>query len=415
MIQLTVASRRTRSLADFDPEVARLVDAEDERQRQGLQLIASENLVSAAVREAVGSVFTDKYAEGRPGKRYYSGCQFSDEVEELAEHRARKLYDTDYHVNVQPHSGTQANLAVYLATLKPGDRILAMDLAMGGHLSHGSPYNASGKLYEPHFYGVSREDEQIDYDEVARLAHEVKPKLIVSGASAYPRFIDFERFASIAKDVGALLHTDMAHIAGLIAAGEHPTPFGHADFVTTTTHKTLRGPRGGLLFCKQEHMRKANSAVFPGMQGGPLMHQIAGKAVAFREAMTPEFKEYQQTVCKNAAVLADGLQKRGFRIVGGGTDNHMVLVDMAGKMTGAEAEEMLRANHIYVNKNLIPFDPLPASKTSGIRIGTPAMTSRGLGPEDFVEVAEIMADVMLGETTEGVARVEAICAQLTAG
>ena len=414
MIQLTVASRRTRSLAEFDPEVAHLVEAEDNRQRQGLQLIASENLVSAAVREAVGSVFTDKYAEGRPGKRYYSGCEFSDQVEELAERRAQELYGTDYHVNVQPHSGTQANLAVYLAVLKPGDRILAMDLAMGGHLSHGSPYNASGKLYEPHFYGVSRETEQIDYDEVARLAHEVQPKLIVSGASAYPRFIDFERFATIAKDVGALLHTDMAHIAGLIAAGEHPTPFGHADFITTTTHKTLRGPRGGLLFCKQEHKKKANSAVFPGMQGGPLMHVIAAKAVAFREAMMPEFKQYQKTVRKNAAVLADGLQKRGFRIVGGGTDNHMVLVDMQGKMTGAEAEELLRDNHMYVNKNLIPFDPLPASKTSGIRIGTPAMTSRGLEPSDFAQVAEIMADVLLGETTEGVARVEAICARLTA-
>jgi glycine hydroxymethyltransferase len=413
MIQLTIASRRTRTLAEFDPEVAKLVTAEDERQRQGLQLIASENLVSAAVREAVGSVFTDKYAEGRPGKRYYSGCQFADEVEVLAENRARELYKTDYHVNVQPHSGTQANLAVYLATLKPGDRILSMDLAMGGHLSHGSPYNASGKLYEPHFYGVSREDEQIDYDQIARLAAEVKPKLIVSGASAYPRFIDFERFAAIAKDVGALLHTDMAHIAGLIAAEEHPSPFGHADFVTTTTHKTLRGPRGGLLFCKQEHMKKINSAVFPGMQGGPLMHQIAGKAVAFREAMTPAFKEYQQTVRKNAAVLAEGLAERGFRIVGGGTDNHMVLVDMQGKMTGAEAEELLRANHIYVNKNLIPFDPLPASKTSGIRIGTPAMTSRGLGPEEFTEVAQIMADVLLGETDEGIARVEAICAQLS--
>jgi len=412
MNPLTIASRRHRTLAEFDPEVARLVDAEDRRQRHGLQLIASENLVSAAVREAVGSVFTDKYAEGRPGKRYYSGCEWSDEVELLAEHRARQLYQTDYHVNVQPHSGTQANLAVYLAVLKPGDRILAMDLAMGGHLSHGSPYNASGKLYEPHFYGVSRETEQIDYDEVARLAREVQPKLIISGASAYPRFIDFERFAAIAKEVGAYLHTDMAHIAGLIAAGEHPSPFGHADFVTTTTHKTLRGPRGGLLFCRPELEKKVNSAVFPGMQGGPLMHQIAGKAVAFLEATTPEFKQYQKTVRENAAVLAEGLAKRGFRIVGGGTDNHMVLVDMQGKMTGAEAEERLRVNHIYVNKNLIPFDPLPASKTSGIRIGTPAMTSRGLTPDDFAEVAQIMADVLLGETDEGVARVEAICAKL---
>ncbi len=413
MIQFETASRRTHTLAEADPEVAELVTEEDRRQRHGLQLIASENLVSAAVREAVGSVFTDKYAEGRPGRRYYSGCEFADQVEELAENRARELYATDYHVNVQPHSGTQANLAVYLATLEPGDKILAMDLAMGGHLSHGSPYNASGKLYEAHFYGVSRDTEQIDYDELARIAEEVQPKLIVSGASAYARFIDFARFAEIAKSVGALLHTDMAHIAGLIAAGEHPSPFGHADFVTTTTHKTLRGPRGGLLFCKQEYRKKVNSAVFPGMQGGPLMHQIAGKAVAFREAMTPAFRAYQQTVRKNAAVLAEGLSQRGFRIVGGGTDNHMVLVDMNGRTTGAEAEEALRQNHIYVNKNLIPFDQLPPSKTSGIRIGTPAMTSRGLTPDDFAEVAQLMADVLLGETTDGVARVEAICARLT--
>jgi glycine hydroxymethyltransferase len=409
MTDLMTETRRTRSLADADPDVARLIDNEDQRQREGLQLIASENLVSAAVREAVGSVFTDKYAEGRPGRRYYSGCQWADEVEELAESRAQELFKTDYHVNVQPHSGTQANLAVYLATIKPGDKILSMDLAMGGHLSHGSPYNASGKLYAPSFYGVSRENERIDYDEVERLAAEVRPKIIVAGASAYPRVIDFERFGAIAKGVGALLVTDIAHIAGLVAADEHPTPFGHADFVTTTTHKTLRGPRGGMVFCTDEHKKKMNSAVFPGMQGGPLMHQIAGKAVAFGEANTEEFRAYQRTVRKNATVLAERLTERGFRIMSGGTDNHLVLVDLVGKMTGAEAEEALRNNHIYVNKNLIPFDPLPASKTSGIRIGTPAMTSRGLGPDEFVKVADVISDVLLGETTDGRAQVEAIC------
>ncbi len=410
MTTTTTQTRATLRLADADSEVAQLIAHEDQRQRHGLQLIASENLVSAAVREAVGSVFTDKYAEGRPGKRYYSGCQWADEVEQLAERRAQALFDTDYHVNVQPHSGTQANLGVYLACIKPGDKILSMDLAMGGHLSHGSPYNASGKLYSPSFYGVSRDDERIDYDEVERLAAEVRPKIIVAGASAYPRVIDFERFGAIAKGVGALLLTDIAHIAGLVATGEHPSPFGHADFVTTTTHKTLRGPRGGMVFCTEEHRRKVNSAVFPGMQGGPLMHQIAGKAVAFAEAATPEFRTYQKTVCKNAAVLSERLIERGFRIMSGGTDNHLVLLDLVGKMTGAEAEETLRENHIYVNKNLIPFDPLPASKTSGVRIGTPAMTSRGLGPEQFLAVADVIADVLLGETTTGRERVEAICA-----
>ncbi len=409
MTPLDVAARRTLSLEEADPEVAALVASEDTRQQHGLQLIASENLVSAAVRQAVGSVFTDKYAEGRPGRRYYSGCEFADQVEELAERRAQKLFETDYHVNTQPHSGTQANLAIYLSMLKPGDRILAMDLAMGGHLSHGSPFNASGKLYEPHFYGVRKDDERIDYDEVARLAVEVQPKLIVAGASAYPRAIDFARFGEIAASVGAYLMTDIAHIAGLVAADEHPTPFGHADFVTTTTHKTLRGPRGGLLFCKPEHKRKVNSAVFPGMQGGPLMHQIAGKAVAFGEAMQPAFKAYQQTVKQNAVNLAARLAERGFRMVSGGTDNHMVLVDMCGTMTGAEAEEALRENHIYVNKNLIPYDTETATRTSGIRIGTPAMTSRGLGPGEFLDVADLIADILQGKTEGAIGRVEAIC------
>ena len=385
-----------RSLAEVDPEVASLIEQEDLRQSRGLQLIASENMVSDAVRAAAGSRFTNKYAEGRPGRRYYSGCEQSDEVERLAERRAQALFSTDYHVNVQPHSGTQANLAAYLATLKPGDRILAMDLAMGGHLSHGSPYNASGKLYEAHFYGVSREDERIDHDALERAAARVAPKLIVVGASAYPRRIDFARFAEVAKAHDAILMADVSHIAGLIAAGEHPSPFGHADIVTTTTHKTLRGPRGGLVFCREELRKKINSAVFPGTQGGPLMHQIAAKAVAFHEARGEEFVTYQKRVRANAAALAHALSERGFRIVSGGTDNHLILVDLCGKKTGAEAEDALREQRVFVNKNLIPYDELPASKTSGIRLGTPAMTSRGLDVEEFTAVGHLIADILDG-------------------
>ena len=404
------ATRRSRPLADADPEIASLVAAEARRQRSGIQLIASENSVSVAVLEAMGSCLTNKYAEGYPGKRYYGGCEVVDDVERLAITRAQKLFATDYHVNVQPHSGTQANLAVYLAVLKPGDPILSLDLAMGGHLSHGFHLNESGKLYKPHFYSVDKTTERLDYDAIARIAAEVKPKVIVCGASAYARQIDFAQFGKIAKDAGALLMADIAHIAGLVAAGLHPSPFGHADFVTTTTHKTLRGPRGGLAMCKPEFAKILDSAVFPGSQGGPLMHVIASKAVAFHEALQPEFVAYQRQVIANAAALAEGMAARGFRIVSGGTDNHLVLVDLVGRMTGADAENRLRDFHIYVNKNLIPFDTQTARKAGGMRLGTPAMTSHGLDANDFREVAALIADVLDGRT-EGVAqRVTAVCA-----
>ncbi len=400
-----------RRLADADPEIATLVANEQRRQRQGIQLIASENSVSAAVLEAMGSCLTNKYAEGYPGKRYYGGCEVVDEVERLAITRAQKLFATDYHVNVQPHSGTQANLAVYLAVLKPGDRILALDLAMGGHLSHGFNLNESGKLYEPHFYGVDRATERLDYAAIEKLAADVKPKLIVAGASAYARQIDFARLGEIASGTGALLMADIAHIAGLVAAGLHPTPFGPADFVTSTTHKTLRGPRGGLATCKPQFAKVLDSAVFPGLQGGPLMHVIASKAVAFHEALQPEFRTYQKQVVANAAALAEGLAARGFRIVSGGTDNHLVLVDLVGRMTGAEAENLLRDHRIYVNKNLIPFDTQPARKAGGMRLGTPAMTSRGLVETDIHEVAALIADVLDGRTDGVDARVAAVCMQ----
>jgi glycine hydroxymethyltransferase len=404
------ADRGVRRLSEIDPEIASLVSAEARRQRQGIQLIASENVVSAAVMEAVGSALTNKYAEGLPGRRYYAGCEVVDEVERLAMTRAQKLFSTDYHVNVQPHSGTQANLAVFLSVLKPGDKILALDLAMGGHLSHGFGLNESGKLYVPHFYGVDRSSERIDYDAAARVAADVRPRVIVAGASAYSRKIDFARFAQIAKDAGALLLADIAHIAGLVATGLHPTPFGHADFVTTTTHKTLRGPRGGLIFCKSEHAKALDSAVFPGIQGGPLMHVIAGKAVAFHEALQPEFRVYQEEIVANAAAMAEGMAARGFRLVAGGTDNHLVLVDLGGKMTGADAENRLRDHAIFVNKNLIPFDTQPARKASGIRMGSPAMTARGLDTGDFREIASLVADVLDGRTENAADRVGALCA-----
>jgi len=404
------ATRELGRLADVDPEIASLIAAEDLRQRHGVQLIASENVVSAAVMEAVGSVLTNKYAEGGPRKRYYAGCEVVDDVELLAVARAKALFQTDYHVNVQPHSGTQANLAVFLSALKPGDKILALDLAMGGHLSHGFGLNESGKLYAPHFYGVERGSERIDYDVVARVAAEVRPRLIVAGASAYARTIDYAKFAKIAADVGALLLADVAHVAGLVATGLHPTPFGHADFVTTTTHKTLRGPRGGMIFCRPELAKSVDSAVFPGIQGGPLMHVIAGKAVAFHEALQPEFRAYQKSVVANARVLADGMSARGFRLVSGGTDNHLVLVDLVGRMTGADAENRLREHAIYVNKNLIPFDMQTARKTSGMRLGSPAMTARGLSESDFREIASLVADVLDGRTTGVDERVAALCA-----
>ena len=409
MVQITHTTHLSRSLEQVDPEVAQIIRDEDDRQAHGLQLIASENVASRAVREAVGSCFTNKYAEGRPGRRYYSGCEQADAVEILTEERARQLFDTDYHVNVQPHSGTQANLSVFLSVLKPGDRILAMDLDMGGHLSHGSPFNASGKLYTASFYGVDATTEVIDYDKVAEQAAAWKPRLIVCGASAYPRQIDFERFGSIAKEAGALLLADISHIAGLVAAGEHPTPFGHADIVTTTTHKTLRGPRGGLIFAKPALRKKINSSVFPGSQGGPLMHQIAGKAVALREALAPEFAVYQRQVRANSRALAAALMDRQYRIVSGGTDNHMVLVDLGDRLTGADAQERLKDNRIFVNKNLIPNDTRSSRETSGIRIGTPAMTALGLGEDEFRSIAHIIADVLEGKTNDIAGRVDVLC------
>ncbi|MCE9635755.1 MAG: serine hydroxymethyltransferase [Planctomycetes bacterium] len=401
-------SRATRRLAEADADVWRLIGLEDDRQTTGLQLIASENIASGAVREAVGSVLTNKYAEGTPGKRYYSGCEVADEVEALAQSRAKQLFSTDYHVNVQPHAGTQANLAVYQACMKPGDRILGLDLNQGGHLSHGFKLNQSGKLYEAHFYTLSKDTDRLDYDSIARVAAEVKPKLILAGASAYPRLIDFARFGEIAKSVGALFHADIAHIAGLVAAGLHPTPFGHADFVTTTTHKTLRGPRGGLVFCKPEFQKAVDSSVFPGMQGGPLEHEIAGKAVAFGEGLQPAFKEYQGRVLTNARALADELKGRGWRLVTDGTDNHLMLVDLGGVIDGAEAQDRLAKRRIFANKNLIPWDTRPANKPSGIRLGTPAMTTRGLDENDFREVARIVDDVLRGRENEIDARVAAL-------
>ena len=383
------------TLANVDPEVKVAIDEELGRQRDKLEMIASENIVSKAVMEAQGSVLTNKYAEGYPKKRYYGGCEYVDIVEQLAIDRAKELFGAQY-ANVQPHSGAQANTAVYFALLEPGDTILGMNLTDGGHLTHGSPVNISGKYFKIVPYGVSEKDERIDYDELERLAKEHKPKMIVGGASAYSRIIDFERMSEIAKSVGAYLMIDMAHIAGLVAAGLHPNPVPYADVVTTTTHKTLRGPRGGLILCKDaEFGKQFNKAIFPGIQGGPLMHVIAAKAVAFKEALSDDFKVYQQQVVKNAAALADELVKNGFRIVSGGTDNHLMLVDLRAKnITGKEAQNLLDDIGITANKNTIPFEPLSPFVTSGIRLGTPALTTRGLKEEDIRQVANIIATVI---------------------
>ena len=383
------------NLANVDPEIKTAIDNELSRQRNKLEMIASENIVSKAVMEAQGSVLTNKYAEGYPGKRYYGGCEYVDVVEQLAIDRAKKLFGAEY-ANVQPHSGAQANTAVYFALLKPGDTILGMNLTDGGHLTHGSPVNISGKYFKIVPYGVNKETERIDYDEMERLAKEHKPKLIVGGASAYSRIIDFERMAQIAKSVGAYLMVDMAHIAGLVAAGLHPSPVPYADVVTTTTHKTLRGPRGGLILCRDaEFGKQFNKAIFPGIQGGPLMHVIAAKAVAFKEALSDEFKAYQKQVIKNAAVLAEELTKDGFRIVSGGTDNHLMLVDLRSKnITGKEAQFLLDDIGITANRNTIPFEPLSPFVTSGIRLGTPALTTRGLKEDDIRQVANIIARVI---------------------
>ena len=385
-----------------DTELFAAVENELNRQRNKLELIASENIVSKAVMEAQGSVLTNKYAEGYPGKRYYGGCEFVDVAEQLAIDRAKKLFDCDY-ANVQPHSGAQANMAVYFALATPGDTIMGMNLTDGGHLTHGSPVNMSGKYFKIVPYGVSRETETIDYDELEKIAFECRPKIIVAGASAYSRIIDFERLASTAKKVGAYLMVDMAHIAGLIAAGLHPSPLPFADVVTSTTHKTLRGPRGGLILCKDaEFGKQFNKAIFPGTQGGPLMHVIAAKAVAFGEALQPEFKEYAAQIIKNAKVLAETLTADGFRIVSGGTDNHLMLVDLTSKnITGKEAQNVLDEVNITANKNTIPFEPRSPFVTSGLRLGSPALTTRGFKEDDMREVANIIALVLNNPTDEG--------------
>ena len=373
-------------LKQSDPEIYRAIRLELERQSYQLELIASENIVSPAVLEAQGSIFTNKYAEGYPRKRYYGGCDYADEVESLAIKRAREIFGAEY-VNVQPHSGSQANMAVYMAALKPGDTILGMNLAHGGHLSHGSPANFSGKLYRIIPYGVDRETERIDMAEVGRLAHAYQPRIIVAGASAYSRVIDFAGFRAIADEVGALFMVDMAHIAGLVAAGVHPSPVPYADFVTSTTHKTLRGPRGGLILAKDKYAKPLNSEIFPGIQGGPLVHVIAAKAVCFKEAMTEAFRQDQEQVVANAQVLAQGLQERGFRLVSGGTDNHLLLVDLTKQgITGREAERVLELAGLTVNKNSIPFETKSPFVTSGIRIGTAAVTTRGLKTQEMAAI-----------------------------
>ena len=402
-------------LKESDPKVFEAIDHELNRQRTKLELIASENIVSKAVLEAQGSVLTNKYAEGYPGKRYYGGCEYVDVVEQLAIDRAKKLFGAEY-ANVQPHSGAQANMAVFFALVKPGDTVMGMNLTDGGHLTHGSPVNMSGKYFKIVPYGVRKEDERIDYDELERIAKECKPKLIVAGASAYARIIDFERMANIAHSVGAYLMVDIAHIAGLVAAGLHPSPVPYADVVTTTTHKTLRGPRGGMILCKDaEFGKRFNKAIFPGIQGGPLMHVIAAKAVALGEALQPSFKTYAEQVVKNAAVLADELTKDGFRIVTGGTDNHLMLVDLTSKhLTGKEAQNLLDEVNITVNKNTIPFEPLSPFVTSGIRLGSPALTTRGFKEADMKEVADIIALVLdhpedAAKKDEAKRRVAALC------
>lgn len=377
-------------LKQTDPEVFAAIQKETGRLEHNLELIASENVVSEAVLEAQGSVMTNKYAEGYPGKRYYGGCEFVDEVEALAIARAKELFGAD-HVNVQPHSGTQANMTVFFSILKPGDCYFGMNLAHGGHLSMGSPVNFSGILYRVVPYGVSEKTETIDYDALAEMARQHKPRLIIAGASAYPRIIDFERFRKIADDVGAYLMVDMAHIAGLVAAGAHPSPVPYADFVTTTTHKTLRGPRGGMILCRAEHAKTIDSKVFPGLQGGPLMHVIAAKAVALKEALTPEYKLYQQQIVKNAKVLSQALMKKEFRLVSGGTDNHLMLVDLrTSELTGKVAQETLDKARITVNKNTVPFETRSPFVTSGIRIGTPAVTTRGMKEPEMETIAALI-------------------------
>jgi glycine hydroxymethyltransferase len=386
-----VRRQRTASLQEVDPEVYALIQKEAARQEENLELIASENITSRAVREAVGSVMTDKYAEGYPGKRYYGGCEYYDEVERLAIERAKQLFGAE-HANVQPHSGANANMAVYFAVLQPGDTYMALDLAQGGHLTHGSPVNFSGILYKVVHYGVRRDTETIDYDQLRELARAHRPKLIVGGATVYPREIDWAALRAIADEVDAYLMADIAHPAGLIAAGEYPSPIPYADFVTTTTHKTLRGPRGGMILCRAEHAALIDKTVFPGLQGGPLMHQIAGKAVCFHEALQPEFKLYQQQVKANARALAEALQAEGFRLVAGGTDSHLMLIDLTPLgMTGKLAQQVLDSVNITTNKNMIPYDTQKPFVTSGIRVGTPAVTTRGMREPQMAIIANLIA------------------------
>ena len=407
-------ARMQRSLAQFDPDIAQAIRHETTRQADGLELIASENFVSSAILEAAGSVMTNKYAEGYPGKRYYGGCEFVDVAESLAISRAKALFGAD-HANVQPHSGAQANMAVYLTVMKPGEKVLGMNLAHGGHLTHGHPLNFSGKLYTIIPYGVRQDDERIDYEALERLAHEHTPKMIVVGASAYPRIIDFERISKVAKAVGAQMMTEMAHIAGLVAGGMHPSPVPHSDFVTSTTHKTLRGPRSGLVLCREQYAKDLDRSVFPGVQGGPLMHIIAAKAVCFKEAAEPAFKDYARQVVANAATLAAVIASHGFRIVSGGTDNHLMLVDVFSKgITGKVAEAALGKAAITVNKNAIPFDKNPPMTASGIRVGTPAMTTRGMKEAEMEQIGGFIARVLDAPEDDRAitmvkAEVEALC------
>ena len=390
----TISHRMNRPLQEVDPEIAEVLREEGRRQGTGLELIPSENFVSEAVLEAMGSVLTNKYAEGYPGKRYYGGCEFADRAEQLAIDRAKALFGAE-HANVQSHSGTQANVSVYMAALQLGDTVLGMNLAHGGHLTHGHPLNFSGKMYKFIPYGVSKDTETIDYDELDRLAREHKPKMIVAGASAYSRIIDFPRMAEIARSVGALFFVDMAHIAGLVAAGVHPSPVPHADFVSTTTHKTLRGPRGGLVLCKQQYAKELDRITFPGTQGGPLMHTIAAKAVCLKEAADPGFREYAQQIVANARKLAAEIAKAGFRIVSGGTDNHLFLIDLYSRgITGKDAQPALDRAGITVNKNSIPFDPTPPMTAGGIRLGTPAITTRGMREPEMERIASWIAEVL---------------------
>jgi glycine hydroxymethyltransferase len=386
--------RMNRPLEAVDPPIAELLKEEAKRQATGLELIPSENLVSEAVLEAMGSIFTNKYAEGYPGKRYYGGCEYADKVEQLAIDRAKELFGAE-HANVQAHSGTSANVAVYMSTLQPGDTVLGMNLSHGGHLTHGHPLNFSGRMYKFVAYGVRQDNEQIDYDEIERLAREHKPKMIVAGASAYSRVIEFERISKAAKDVGALFFVDMAHIAGLVAAGVHPSPVPHADIVSTTTHKTLRGPRGGMVLCKAAFAKELDKLTFPGTQGGPLVNTIAAKAVCLKEAREPGFKEYQKQVVANARALAATIGKRGFRIVSGGTDNHLFLIEVHSRgITGTDAEKALDRAGITVNKNSIPFDPLPPMKGGGIRLGSPSITTRGMREAEMEQIGGWIADVL---------------------